>query len=176
MHRGRYASCLLDEAVRVSDGRVTVWRDSPDLRVASIDDNEDDSKPAVVHLASGSKVRAGRVVVATGPFYHGEALAGLLRPCYSYVMSLSYVRTRAHACTHTHTRTRARAHTHTHTHHTTPHHTTPHHTTPQSSLFLLSFVLDTKAIRCKCCSLYKNPRWFFVCCQFFFKRIQPLIT
>eukprot|EP00037_Helgoeca_nana_P013928 m.129044 g.129044 ORF g.129044 m.129044 type:complete len:474 (+) comp22304_c0_seq1:20-1441(+) len=78
-----YSECLLAAAAAVPG--VTIWNDSDE--VVRIDDGNKQT-PATVVLAGGKEVTAGKIVIATGAFYHGGHLAGLLRPCYSYLVGM----------------------------------------------------------------------------------------
>eukprot|EP00035_Acanthoeca_spectabilis_P038248 m.51488 g.51488 ORF g.51488 m.51488 type:complete len:442 (-) comp9055_c0_seq1:74-1399(-) len=78
-----YSERLLEAATKLSG--VTVWKDGAE--VVSVSDG-DATAPAIVRLSDGKAVSAGKVVVATGAFFHGGDLSGLLRPCYSYLVAL----------------------------------------------------------------------------------------
>ena len=78
-----YAAALVAEAQRISTGLVEVRQHAPEVvSVADVDGGVE------VRCADGAVVRGRQAVVATGGFFHGGVLAGLLRPCYSYLVSM----------------------------------------------------------------------------------------
>lgn len=82
-----YAQCLLREAER--RGRVTV-REGCAPVINIVDKGGSDCDLATVRLSSGEVIQAEHVVVATGAFFHGGPLAGLLKPCYSYLVAMPH--------------------------------------------------------------------------------------
>jgi hypothetical protein len=52
-----------------------------------------DADAALTLLANGSQIRSRHAIVATGGLFLPHALAGLLTPCYSYLVGLSDTRT-----------------------------------------------------------------------------------
>eukprot|EP00039_Didymoeca_costata_P002352 m.59559 g.59559 ORF g.59559 m.59559 type:complete len:445 (+) comp11255_c0_seq2:119-1453(+) len=78
-----YTQALLKEAQRLSLGSLEVQDNcSP---VVSVTENEEG---ATVTLESGASYRTKKVVVATGGFYFDKVLAGILQPCYSYLVAM----------------------------------------------------------------------------------------
>lgn len=78
-----YAKCLLKQAENIST--VTIREGSPS--VVDISDGSDGSN-AAVRLSNGEVIEAENIVVATGAFFHNGPLAGLLKPCYSYLVAM----------------------------------------------------------------------------------------
>ncbi|KAJ1418205.1 FAD dependent oxidoreductase [Ochromonadaceae sp. CCMP2298] len=82
-----YAAALLYAAMET--GRVTLYEGcSPVAKVITLTTEGDSS--ALTELQNGSRIASKHIVLATGGLFAEPSLAGILRPCWSYLVRLPH--------------------------------------------------------------------------------------